>query len=93
MKLYRVLGRKGRITVPYEIRLRQKFSYNDILSFEEQGDDTVIIRREKICDHCKVVQTEEKEASLLDVINSLQPDEQKAAFRYLAKKLSEQEGF
>ena len=91
MKIYRVLGKKGRVTVPFEIRLRQKFSYNDILSFEEQEDGSVLIRREKLCDHCMTAVTE-KESSLLDVINSLNTTEQKAAFRYLAKKLSEQGG-
>lgn len=90
-KIYRVLGKKGRVTVPFEIRLRQKFSYNDILSFEEQADGSVLIRREKLCDHCMTAGTE-KESSLLDVINSLNTTEQKAAFRYLAKKLSEQGG-
>lgn len=91
MKIYRVLGKKGRVTVPFEIRLRQKFSCNDILSFEEQDDGAVLIRREKLCEHCNAVPAE-KESSLLDVINSLNTTEQKAAFRYLAKKLSEQGG-
>lgn len=29
-KLYRILGKRGRITIPYEIRKRVGFSYNDI---------------------------------------------------------------
>lgn len=40
-KLYRILGKRGRITIPYEIRKRVGFSYNDILSFAEQDDRTV----------------------------------------------------
>ena len=54
-KLYRVLGKRGRITIPYEIRENVGFSYNDVLSFT-QGEDgrTVIIKREKICDNCIV---------------------------------------
>ena len=32
-KLYRILGKRGRITIPYEIRRRVGFSYNDALSF------------------------------------------------------------
>lgn len=47
-KLYRILGKRGRITIPYEIRKRVGFSYNDILSFAEQDDRTVIVRREKL---------------------------------------------
>lgn len=32
-KLFRILGKRGRITIPYEIRQRVGFSYNDVLSF------------------------------------------------------------
>ena len=52
-KLYRILGKRGRITIPYEIRKRVGFSYNDILSFAEQDDRTVIVRREKLCNDCR----------------------------------------
>lgn len=37
-KLYRVLGKRGRITIPYEIRQRVGFTYNDVLSFTESPD-------------------------------------------------------
>ena len=49
-KLYRVLGKRGRITIPYEIRECVGFSCNDILSFVQQDDNTIVIRREFICD-------------------------------------------
>ena len=35
-KIVRVLGKRGRITIPYEIRIRNNIGYNDILSFEEK---------------------------------------------------------
>ena len=89
-KIYRILGKKGRITIPFEIRMRQRFASYDVVSFEEKDDHTVIIRREKICDHCKT-DAVEKEASLFDVINSLKPSEQKAVFKYLARKLADSE--
>ena len=48
-KLYRVLGKRGRITIPYEIRQRVGFSYNDVLSFTESPDGrTVTVKR---CGH------------------------------------------
>ncbi len=53
-KLYRILGKRGRITIPYEIRQRVGFQYNDVLSFTETSDGrTVMVKREKICDNCK----------------------------------------
>ena len=41
--MYRVLGKRGRITIPFEIRKRVGFAYNDILSFTEQDDRTVVV--------------------------------------------------
>ena len=91
-RIYRVLGQKGRVTLPYAIRLHRKFSDNDIVSFEEQEDGSVILRREKICGSCMAA-AKEKESSLSGLLEKLNAEEQKAAFRYLAKKLSEQEEF
>ena len=51
MKTFRILGKRGRITVPYEIRCKVGFKQNDVLSFEESKDGrSVIVRREIICD-------------------------------------------
>lgn len=51
--MYRILGKRGRITIPYEMRQRVGFAYNDVLSFTESEDGrTVLVRREKICNHC-----------------------------------------
>ena len=50
-KMFRVLGKMGRITIPYEIRKRVGFARNDVLSFTEAEDGrTVVVRREKLCD-------------------------------------------
>lgn len=51
LKIYRVLGKKGRITIPFVIRQRIGFRYNDVLSFTQQDDGSVVVRREKICDN------------------------------------------
>ena len=32
-KMYRILGKRGRITIPFELRKRVGFAYNDVLSF------------------------------------------------------------
>jgi bifunctional DNA-binding transcriptional regulator/antitoxin component of YhaV-PrlF toxin-antitoxin module len=48
-KMYRILGKRGRITIPYEIRQRVGFAYNDVLSFTEAPDGcTVMVKREKM---------------------------------------------
>lgn len=45
-KIYRVLGKRGRLTIPYEIRVREQFAPNDLLSFETCRDGSIVIRKE-----------------------------------------------
>ena len=95
MKIFRILGKRGRVTIPYEIRQRVGFKYNDVLSFTEATDGrTVIIKRERICD-CSLngedVQKEKDkgEVTLLEFLNGLAPDEQRAALVHLSLKWAE----
>lgn len=91
-KMFRVLGKRGRITIPFEIRQRVGFRHNDVLSFTETADGrTVIIRREKICDDCKSI-VQEDELTLLDFLNSLSAEQQKATLVHLSVLWAEQQG-
>ena len=49
MRVLRILGKRGRITIPYEIRQRLGFRPNDVLSFQIMDDRTVLVRRERLC--------------------------------------------
>ena len=49
MRTLRILGKRGRITIPYEIRQKLGFRPNDVLSFQIMDDRTVLVRREKLC--------------------------------------------
>ncbi len=95
-KMFRVLGKRGRITIPYEIRQRVGFGYNDVLSFTESGDGrTVIVKREKICDNCKgtpTVPVKDDEVTLFDFLNGLSPAQQRAALVHLSVKWAENQG-
>ncbi|MGN0462990.1 MAG: AbrB/MazE/SpoVT family DNA-binding domain-containing protein [Ruminococcus sp.] len=85
LKIYRVLGKKGRITIPFEIRQRVGFKYNDVLSFTQQDDDSVLVRREKICDNCNELEEEfEGNFSLEDFLDSLSEEEQRNALLHLS---------
>ena len=70
MKIYRILGKRGRITIPYAIRQRVGFSRDDILSFSESADGkAVVVRREKICDECSAAYSRpDSKAALLDFL-------------------------
>lgn len=85
LKIYRVLGKKGRITIPFEIRQRIGFRYNDVLSFTQQDDGSVLVRREKICDNCNEIAKEfEENFTLEDFIDSLSEEEQGDALIHLS---------
>ena len=90
-KLLRILGKRGRITIPYEIRQRVGFAYNDVLSFTESSDGrSVIVRREKLCDNCQGKAAQdmaEDKAMLLELLDSLPTELQKAAFVQLSESL------
>ena len=91
MKTFRILGKRGRITVPYEIRCKVGFKQNDVLSFEESKDGrSVIIKREFICD-CNGENGKERkgrgdEITLYDFLNGLSPEQQRAALIHLSVK-------
>ena len=85
LKIYRVLGKKGRITIPYEIRQRIGFRDNDVLSFTELDDSSVVVRREKICDNCNEFAEEfEENFTLEDFLDSLSEEEQREALIHLS---------
>ena len=87
-KMYRILGKRGRITIPFEIRMRMGFSRNDILSFTESEDgSSVIVKREKICDRCR-----EQKETLVEFLNSLSETEQRTALIHLSVKWAEKQG-
>ena len=85
IKIYRVLEEKGRITIPYEIRQRIGFRYNDVLSFTQQDDGSVLVRKEKICYNCKESEEDfEDNFTLEDFLDSLSEEEQRDALLHLS---------
>ena len=86
MKIFKVLGKRGRITIPFEIRRRVGFDCNDILSFEESEDgQAVLVRREKVCDECRIKRGSSGDtAELLGYLDGLTAEEQRAALVHLS---------
>lgn len=103
MKIYRIIGKLGRITIPYEIREKIGFAPNDVISFESDvlDDRSVIVRREMLCDMDDVFDEElmdeemtgeeNSDEALLDFINSLSEEEQRAALIHLSVKWAERQ--
>lgn len=94
IKIYRVLGKKGRITIPFEIRQRIRFRYNDVLSFTELDDSSVVVRKEKICDNCNELAEElEENYTLEDFLASLSEEEQRNALLHLSLLWAEKQKY
>ena len=74
MEIYRILGKRGRTTIPLELRQLVGFKYNDVLSFKWDGADSVIIKREKICDNCSEKQKRKKEKAEMNEFLEQMPD-------------------
>ena len=92
--MYRILGKRGRITIPYEMRQRVGFSHNDVLSFTESDDGrTVLVRREKICSNCKDDPPGDSvnEITLLEFLDGLTDSEQHAPLIHLSVKWAEKQ--
>lgn len=93
-KTLRILGKRGRITIPYEIRQRVGFACNDVLSFTETADGrTVIVKREKICDNCIDREPMEftKTVDLRDFLDDLSEEQQRLALIHLSLKWAEKQ--
>ena len=98
MKMFRILGKRGRITIPFDMRQSVGFKENDVLSFTEIEDGrSVLVKREIICDdHCPAHDQTERETegtiTLKSFLDGLSPDQQKAALLHLSLKWASQKG-
>ena len=84
--IYRILGKRGRTTIPYALRIALGFRPNDLVSFRREGD-VVIVKREKVCNNCNMPDNAElpvTPAALHGFLDSLPPSIKKDALVYLA---------
>ena len=87
MKIYKILGKRGRITIPYVIRQELGFEQDDVLSFEVKDDGSVIIRAEPRCCACH----EEDQPSIIslqDILDELPIEAKRDALVYLSMQLA-----
>ena len=84
MKLYRIIGNEGRITIPYSIRQAVGFLPDDVVSFQLMDADSVLVRREALRDREKTASVPKPDATLTDFLESLSPKEQHTALVHLS---------
>ena len=87
MKIYKILGKRGRITIPYAIRQELGFEKDDVLSFEVQDDGSVIIRAEPRCCACHE-DDQPSIVSLQDILDELPVEAKRDALVYLSMQLA-----
>ena len=91
MKTMRILGGRGRITIPLAIRMQMGFARGDVLSFTPSDDGkTVLVKREDLCTCDGSRQTES--VSLLEFLTELNESQRLAALVHLSKLVAEKKG-
>ena len=93
-KPIKILGKRGRVTIPYEIRQALGFTDNDILSFTAQPDGTLFVRREKLCDDCEEKQEPAEKRtsdSVMELLDSLPDSQQREILIQLSVRWAEKE--
>jgi len=89
--IYKILGKKGRITIPWQIRRVLGFTYSDVVSFEIEGS-AVQLRREKLCEGCTAAVAPDPKSgtdALAEILDSLTPDELRTALIRLSVRWAE----
>lgn len=80
----RVIGRKGRITIPYDMRMKMKITHNDVLRFEQIDEDTVLITRIVASkDLPESFETENPAQLLCNCLDMLDSEEKISVLNYL----------
>lgn len=87
MKIYKILGKRGRITIPFAIREKLGLEPDDVLSFELQEDGGVVIRMEPRCCGCHE-ETQPSMISLQDLLDELPMEAKRDAVVYLSMQLA-----
>ena len=90
-KQIKILGKRGRVTIPLEVRQTLGYKSDDILSFTAQPDGTLLIRREKLCDNCIDKQTSAEEKDVMRLLDSLPDSQQKEILVKLTVRWAEKE--
>lgn len=83
MKIYRIIGNEGRITIPYAIRQTVGFLPDDVVSFQLMEDDSVLVRREALHEKEKTASVSKPDTNLIEYLESLSPKEQFTALVHL----------
>ena len=84
MKLYRVLGNEGRVTIPWDMRQIVGFRPGNIVSFCLVDERSVLVSKEELCTQESPSRLYTRNASLLDFLESLDETQRYDALVHLS---------
>ena len=84
MKLYRVLGNEGRITIPWDMRQIIGFRPGNIVSFYLVDDRSILVRKEVLCVPDRIPYEISDHGPLLEFLESLSEKQRYAALVHLS---------
>lgn len=92
MKVFRIIGNEGRITIPYSIRQAVGFLPDDVVSFQLMDSDSVLVHREALCEKEKTASVSKPDTNLIEYLESLSPKEQFTALVHLSDLWTQWQG-
>lgn len=91
--LRKILGKRGRTTIPYEFRQILDMRAQDVITFSINDDkNCVVITKEKICDECIKNIKQPKVVPVGDFFKNMSKDEKVAVIAMLSSMLIAEEG-
>jgi bifunctional DNA-binding transcriptional regulator/antitoxin component of YhaV-PrlF toxin-antitoxin module len=81
MKVYRIIGNEGRVTIPYDIRRCAGLVSNTVVSFELVSEGAVLVRSERLRDQ---EDAPAEMPSIKELLDSMTESQRSAAQCYLA---------
>lgn len=89
MIIRRIIGKKGRTTIPYVMRCILDIKENDVVAYYLTEDrSAVIVTKEDLCSGCNSTCTETNDEELLDFVRSLPDKDQKRVLVSLLDKFA-----
>ena len=84
MKIFRIIGRESRITIPWAIRQKAGFRPDDVVSFQLMEDDSVLVRREALRGKEKIPPGSGRDAAITAFLDSLDEKQRYSALVHLS---------
>ena len=92
-KIFRVLGKKGNTTIPYKLRKEMGIKSNELVSFLQIDENSILLTREKVCKtKPRKHYSEYGNKDIEKFLENLTPEQQRRACLYLGVIVGRRDG-